>query len=186
MTFRFNSRSSVLSTTRYCGIQRYLHWIMATAIFVALAIGIICSYLDHGSPQRQFLMDIHKSLGMTVLALLVIRIPIRASYGEPRFDIAPPLHERIASKLVHAGLYGVMLLMPVSGYVTSSAEGRRVQWFGVFRWPNLLTENKSFGRAVGAIHHYGAYAFYMLLILHLGAVVWHRLVRKDEVLARML
>ena len=79
-----------------------------------------------------------------------------------------------------------MLLMPVSSYITSSAEGSTVQWFGIFHWPNVLTENKPFGRSVGVIHHYGAYAFYTLLVLHLGAAVWHRQVKKDEILARML
>ncbi len=149
MTFQVSSPSlSIEPRVRYHGVQRSLHWIMAAVIFGALGIGLYCSYLDHGSSQRQLLMDIHKSLGMTALALLIIRIPVRA--------------------------------------VTSSTEGRTVPWFGMFHWPIILRENKPFGRAVGVVHHYGAYAFYALLALHLGAVVWHRLVKRDEVLARML
>jgi cytochrome b561 len=79
-----------------------------------------------------------------------------------------------------------MILMPISGYVTSALEGRTVPWFGLFTWPNLLTENRPFGRTVGVIHHYGGYTFLALLFLHLGAVVWHRLIRHDEVLSRMI
>jgi cytochrome b561 len=131
-------------------------------------------------------MDIHKSLGMTAMALLIIRIPICAAAAEPDWQQMPPLHERLASKIVHFALYALMMLMPISGYITSSSEGRTVPWFGLFNWPNLLVENRPLGRMVGIVHHFGGYTFFGLLFLHLGAVVWHRIVRRDEVLARML
>ncbi len=180
--------SPALSSTayRYGAMQRSLHWTMAIVIFGALAIGLYCSYLGHGSAQRQFLMDIHKSLGMTALALLIIRIPIRAATAEPDWRQMPPLHERLASKIVHFALYALMILMTVSGYITSSSEGRTVPWFGLFNWPNLLAENPPLGRMVGVVHQYGGYTFFALLFVHLGAVVWHRAVRRDDVLARML
>nr|WP_281407289.1 cytochrome b [Neorhizobium alkalisoli] len=171
---------------RHHAVQRGLHWTMAAIIFAALGLGLYCSYLGHGSPQRQFLMDIHKSLGMTALGLIAIRIPIRASSREPDWRSLPPLRERIASKAVHVALYLLMIVMPVSGYVTSSAEGRTVPWFGMFKWPVLLGDDRPLGRAVGIIHHYGAYTFYALLFLHLAAVIWHRMIKKDEVLSRML
>jgi cytochrome b561 len=79
-----------------------------------------------------------------------------------------------------------MILMPVSGYVTSSSEGRTVPWFGLFTWPDLLSENRPLGRAVGLVHHYGAYTFFALLFLHVGAAAWHKFVVHDEVLSRML
>ncbi len=180
------SPAATSTAYRYGTMQRSLHWTMATIILIALAIGLYCSYLGHGSAQRQFLMDIHKSLGMTALALLIIRIPIRAATSEPDWRHKPPLHERLASKIVHLALYALMMLMPISGYVTSSSEGRKVPWFGLFTLPNLLMENRPFGRMVGVIHHYGGYTFFALLFLHLGAVVWHRLIRQDEVLSRML
>lgn len=166
--------------------QRILHWTMALVIFCALGLGLYCSYLGRGSPERQFLMDLHKSLGMTALALIAIRIPVRAAAEEPGWRSRPPLHERIASRVVHVALYSLMILMPASGYVTSSSEGRSVPWFGLFNWPSLMSENRSFGRTIGAVHHYGAYAFFTLLSIHLAAVLWHRTIRRDEVLSRML
>lgn len=174
------------SRYRYPNTQRFLHWTMALVIFGALGLGLYCSYLGRGSPERQFLMDIHKSLGMTALALLLVRIPIRAGIPEPEWQKSPAFHERIASRVVHLALYLLMMLMPISGYVTSSTEGRKVPWFGVFNWPNLLLENRPLGRVIGMVHHYGAYTFFGLLFLHLGAVVWHRVLRHDEVLSRML
>jgi cytochrome b561 len=172
--------------SRYTPVQRALHWVMAVIIFVALAIGLYCSYLGHGSAQRQFLMDIHKSLGMTALALVIFRIPTLAAAREPKWRMSPPLYQRILSKVVHLSLYVLMILMPVSGYVTSSSEGRTVPWFGLFTWPDLLSENRPLGRAVGLVHHYGAYTFFALLFLHVGAAAWHKFVVHDEVLSRML
>jgi cytochrome b561 len=181
-----DSHASPQPDHRYAGPQRILHWVMAAVIFAALGLGLYCSYLGRGSPDRQLLMDIHKSLGMTALMLIVLRIPLRASAREPAWRVAPARHERIASHAAHGVLYMLMLLMPLSGYITSSSEGRTVPWFGLFSWPNLLAENRPFGRFVGSIHHYGAYLFFAVLGLHLAAVVWHRFVRRDEVLSRML
>lgn len=170
---------------RYSRMQRALHWIMAVVIVLALAIGLYCAYLDH-TPEREFLMTIHKSLGMTALALLVLRIPVRAYRGEPYWQKEPHRHVRIAARVGHGLLYALMLLMPVAGYITSGAEGRDIPWFGLFNWPNLMDHDRNFGRLVGTIHEYGAYLFFIVLGLHLAAVVWHRLVKKDETLSRMV
>ena len=171
---------------RYHWVQRLVHWLMAIVIIAALAIGLYCSYLVPGSAERQFLLDIHKSLGMTALVLIVLRIPLRAMLGEPRRTIAPPRHERLASHMVHGTLYLLMAAMPVSGYITSASEGRSLPWFGLFNWPNLLPENRHTGRLLATVHHYGAYVFFAALSLHLAAVVWHHIVKRDEVLSRMI
>ncbi len=104
---------------RYSRAQRLLHWTMALIILPALAIGLYCSYLGH-TPEREFLMTIHKSLGMTALALLVLRIPVRAYRGEPDWQEKPHRHAHLASRLAHGILYALMLLMPVAGYITSA------------------------------------------------------------------
>jgi cytochrome b561 len=186
MAHRYETHASLPPSHRYAGSQRLLHWVMAAVIFAALTIGLYCTFLGRGSPDRQMLMDIHKSLGMTALVLIVLRIPLRAKTGEPAWRNAPARHERIASDAAHGVLYILMLLMPLSGYITSSSEGRSVPWFGLFTWPNLFTENHPFGRLVGRVHHYGAYVFFAILGLHLAAVLWHRFVRRDDVLSRML
>lgn len=178
--------ATVTLPPRYHRAQRVIHWLMAMVIVAALAIGLYCSYLVPGSAERQFLLDIHKSLGMTALVLIVLRIPLRAILGEPPRAIAPPRHERLASHIVHGTLYLLMVTMPLSGYATSASEGRSLPWFGLFNWPNLLPENRDLGRLLATVHHYGAYAFFAALSLHLAAVVWHHIVKRDEVLSRMI
>ncbi|MGL4094325.1 cytochrome b [Agrobacterium cavarae] len=171
---------------RYQPIQRFLHWTMAAMIITALGLGLYCSYLPHGSDQREFLLEIHKSLGMTALCLIVLRIPIRASSGEPAWRVPPSPLVRIASKAGHGLLYVLMLIMPVTGYMTSGSEGRSIPWFGLFSWPNFMTYSQSFGQTLSTVHDFGGYAFFAVLGLHLVAVAWHRLVKKDEVLSRMV
>jgi cytochrome b561 len=182
--------SAVISTTskpnyRYRGAQRLLHWTMAFVIICALGLGLYCSYLQPGIPERRFLLDIHKSFGMTALVLIVLRIPVRAVYGEPSWRSPPSWHIRIASHSAHMVLYLLMILMPVTGYMTSGAAGRSLPWFGLFQWPNLMPADRGLSQLAATIHEYGAYAFFVILGLHLMAVAWHRLIKKDEVLSRM-
>lgn len=170
---------------RYRPIQRFLHWAMAAVIVAALCLGLYCSYLPHGSVQREFLLEIHKSLGMTALCLIVLRIPIRVINGEPdwRKPLAPLV--RISAHAGHGVLYILMILMPVTGYMTSGSEGRSIPWFGLFSWPNFMARDQGFGRTIATIHHFGGYAFFAVLGLHLAAVAWHWLVEHDDVLSRM-
>jgi cytochrome b561 len=170
---------------RYRGAQRVLHWAMAFIIICALGLGLYCSYLKPGLPERQFLLEIHKSLGMTALALIILRIPTRAVYGEPLWRSTPAAHVRVGAHAAHMVLYVLMVLMPVTGYMTSGASGRSLPWFGLFQWPNLMPADRGLGRLAAIVHHFGAYAFFAVLGLHLIAVAWHRLVKKDEVLSRM-
>ncbi|WP_230987422.1 cytochrome b [Allorhizobium terrae] len=170
---------------RYRRSQRIMHWTMALIIICALGLGLYCSYLTRGSPERQFLLEIHKSLGMTAMVLIVLRIPLRAVYGEPKWQATPSTPVRIGAHAAHMVLYALMVLMPLSGYITSASAGRSLPWFWLFQWPNLMPADRALGRLASTIHEYGAYAFFAILGLHLAAVAWHRLIKKDEVLSRM-
>ncbi|MBY3002060.1 cytochrome b [Rhizobium leguminosarum] len=173
-------------TSRYHAALRAMHWVTAGVILAAIALGLYCANLGRGSAERQFLMDIHKSLGMTALVLIVVRIPLRAFLGHPAWRRAPPRIEQLAAHIGHSALYLLMVLMPLSGYVTSASEGRSIRWFWLFSWPNVMAENRPLGRALGTVHQYGAYIFVALLSLHLTAVLWHCFIRHDDTLERML
>jgi len=178
-------RSSRPVENHYDITQRTLHWAMAAIILLAVAIGFTCSYLQPGTPVRQFLLEIHKSLGMTALFLLVVRFPYRLLKGAPvyREHLGPLVH--FAASVVHWGLYAIMLYMPVSGYVTSAAGGRSLPWFGLFQWPKLLPTDRPLAHEADGFHVYGAYVIYVLLGLHIAAVIWHTFVKHDGILSRM-
>jgi len=165
--------------------QRTLHWTMAAIILLAVVIGFTCSFMQPGTPVRQFLLEIHKSLGMTALFLLVVRFPYRLLKGAPgyRENLSPIVH--FAAGFVHWGLYAIMLYMPLSGYLTSAAGGRSLPWFGLFQWPKLVATDQALAREAEGFHVWGAYVIYALLGLHIAAVIWHTSVKRDGILSRM-
>src|SRR5271157_1552215 len=101
---------------------RALHWLMAALIFVALALGVWASQLPHHELRSEVLF-IHKSIGMTVLCLVALRIVWRMIAGAPAY--AEPLGKltHAAAHSAHIGLYALMIGMPVSGYVFSAGSG---------------------------------------------------------------
>jgi cytochrome b561 len=178
--------SSVHLTTHYSAAQRLLHWAMALIIFSAIGLGIYASYFQVGTPLRRELLFIHKSLGMTALVLVALRILYRAMVGAPDYTPALSKINASAAHLAHMLLYALMLLMPFSGYVFSVAGNHDVPWFGLFEWPLILPHDELLSEAGELVHQWGAYVLDVLLAGHIAAVIWHQWVKKDSVLARMV
>jgi cytochrome b561 len=159
---------------------------MAAIIFSAIGIGAYVSYIPPGTGPRPALLDFHKSLGMTALILVAVRSVYRLIRGEPSYQEPPAFLPHIAAKLAHFGLYALMLFMPVTGYLFSGAGGYSLPWFGLFSWPRLVAHDMAVAAFGQQLHHIGAWVIGGLLLAHILAVIWHRWIKKDEVLARML
>ena len=170
----------------YDGAQRIFHWTMAILIIVAMMIGIYASFLTPGTSPRKELLDIHKSIGMSVLVLVPLRLAYRFIVGEPPYGVPLSRFVHRAARLGHVGLYGLMLAVPISGYTYSAAGGFSLPWFGLFAWPRLLPRDEAVSRLGETIHFWVGWSFVVLLCTHLAAVAWHVLVKRDEVLGRML
>jgi cytochrome b561 len=170
----------------YDGVQRVFHWTMAVFIIVAMMIGIYASFLPPGTSPRKELLDLHKSLGMTVLVLVPLRLAYRFVVGEPPYSVPLSRLVHLAARLGHVGLYGLMLAVPITGYTYSAAGGYSLPWFGVFSWPRLLSRNEALARLAEDIHFWIGWSFVALLCTHLVAVGWHAFVERDEVMGRML
>jgi cytochrome b561 len=164
---------------------RTIHWLMAALIFVALPLGVWASFLPGGDGTRIEILFFHKSIGVTVLGLIALRIVWRLVVGAPAY--AEPLGRLIeaASRAGHLALYALMVAMPVSGYVASTAGGKAVSWFGLFELPRLLAKDKSLAVAANWAHLAFAWMLAFVLATHLAAVVWHASIRRDSVLTRM-
>jgi cytochrome b561 len=163
---------------------RTLHWLMAALIFIALPLGVWATQVPRGAHRSEILF-FHKSIGMTVLFLIALRIGWRIVGGAPAY--VEPLGKltRAASHSAHMALYALMVAMPVSGYVSSSSHGNNVPWFGLFSFPLLLPKDKEIGEAASEAHYVFAWAIAIVLAAHLGAVVWHAAIKRDSVLTRM-
>jgi cytochrome b561 len=164
---------------------RTIHWLMAALIFVTLPLGVWASLLPGGNGVRIEILFFHKSIGVTVFGLVALRIVWRLVVGAPAY--AEPLGKltQVASRAGHLALYALMIAMPVSGYLASTAGGRAVPWFGLFDLPRLVAKDRSLAVAASWAHLVFAWMLAFVLAAHLGAVVWHAMIKRDSVLTRM-
>lgn len=177
--------SAGMNPPHYDRVQRAFHWGMAAIILVALLIGLYCSYQVPGNPTRRWLLEWHKSLGLTALGLIGFRIAYKLATRTPPYAERMDWLTHSAARGAHLALYALMVLMPLTGYLTSGAGGYSLPWFGLFQWPRMVPLDKGLSQRAEILHGYGAYLLYTVLTVHVLAVLWHRFVMHDNVLARM-
>ncbi|WP_316238823.1 cytochrome b [Bradyrhizobium sp. SZCCHNR1015] len=173
------------TTTAYDPWLRWIHWATAVLFIAAMLIGLYCGLQPAGTSPRRELLEIHKSLGITLFLLAIARLIVRARTTAPPAPAAFGPMVRALSQLNHWALYAVLLVMPVTGYMFSSAGGYSLRYFGTFSWPRLFAGDKAIARAGEVTHDTLAYVVYLVVALHIAATLWHAFVKKDETLARM-
>ena len=170
--------------TTYTPVAKGLHWLMAVLILGLLALGIYMSDLPL-SPQKLQLYSWHKWAGVTVFLLVWLRLAWRVTHRPPALPetLSPPM--RLAAHAGHAALYGLMVVIPLSGWLMSSAKGVQTVWFGVLPIPDLLGRDKDMGDLLQLLHKGLNILLMLTLAGHLGAALWHHFVLKDDTLRRM-
>jgi cytochrome b561 len=170
---------------RYDATLRILHWAMAAIIFAAIALGVAAAFLPRGVSPRVEILTVHKSLGMTALILIVLRVAWRLYVGAPPYAAALGAFSRLGAHAGHVALYALMIALPVTGYVNSVAGGHPAPWFGLFEFPALVGKNEALAHRASFAHYWLAWTIGAVLALHLAAVAWHVWVKRDDVFARM-
>lgn len=181
--------------------SQFFHWATALTILATAFVGLTMEDVD-----ALWYYGLHKSLGMSVLGLVVLRMLWRLVDGRPPYPAGMPAWQRLASSGAHALIYLAMLVMPISGWLYNSAARRPLDWFGVFRIPSLTAldrETQTYSvlgfdapgfidtpqklRAVaGDLHETLFYAGAVLIALHVAAALKHHFHDRDATLARML
>lgn len=166
----------------YSAISRWLHWLMAFLILAMLTAGLS---LDVVTPDRKpGILFWHESFGVVLLALAMVRVVARLRLSSP-----PPLagsrHEHRAAMAVHGFLYFVMICLPLTGWLMVSAMDRPVNFFGMITLPNLIAADRVVAFWFKTRHWQLAYGLIGLLAVHIGAVLFHQYVRRDQTLRRM-
>lgn len=157
---------------RYGAVSRVLHWSMALAFFALFALGWWMVGLDYYSPYYKSAPDLHRSLGLLVLLALVVRIAWRLINVKPNDDDLSPL-ERTASRAVHHAFYPLLIVLLVSGYLISTADGRAIDVYGWFSVPAVVAA-PGLEDAAGLVHAWSAYAVMALAVVHSAAALKHR------------
>lgn len=169
----------------YTGTAKILHWLMSLLLFSMLALGFYMSDLPL-SPQKLQLYSWHKWAGVSAFLLLVIRLAWRLTHQPPAMSTQMPKIQKLAAHLGHGALYVLMFVIPLSGWLMSSAKGFQTVWFGVLPIPDLIEKNKELGAVLAEVHELLNITLIVILVVHIAAAVKHHFLDKDDTLRRML
>jgi cytochrome b561 len=171
-------------STNYHPVAKTLHWLMSILIIGLLALGLYMHELPL-SPQKLELYSWHKWFGVTVFILVWLRLAWRLVHPAPPppAGLSPLL--KFSARAAHGLLYALMVLIPLSGWLMSSAKGFQTVWFGVLPIPDLLSRDKELGDLLQEVHEILNAALMLTLSGHVVAALWHHFVLKDDTLRRM-
>ncbi len=173
------------SPTRYGAVAMSLHWIIAALIVTQFTLAWMADDLPLGM-HKLALLARHKSFGMTVLMLAVLRLSWRLFNPPPQLPVGMRPIERTLARSAHIIFYALLFAMPISGWLMSSAKNYSVSWFGWFTWPNLIGPNEETFSVLKSIHGILGWVLFATAVLHVLAALKHHFWNKDDVLVRML
>src|SRR5438874_2286563 len=152
---------------RFTSLQRLLHWLMAVCVLTMLFIGV--GMVSTIMPKYLPLVAIHKSLGIAILVLALIRLAVRLRYGAPALPVDLPEPMKLAAHLSHYALYVLMIGMPLLGWGMLSAAAYPVVLFGGAHLPAILPQSDGLHTLLWNAHFYFAFVFFALVLLHVAA-----------------
>lgn len=178
---------------RYTSVAIGLHWLIALGILSLVLMGVVMVQFSLPLAVSYELYQLHKSIGVSVLLLVVLRTLWRLSHGAPPLPASMAARQETAANVMHRLLYALMLWIPLTGWflLSVSDENHPFRFFGTFWWPEvplfgLLHRNPSTGNVVRIFHVYGGWIISAAVALHIVAALRHQFVHKDDILGRML
>jgi cytochrome b561 len=176
---------SASAALRYGGVAQALHWLVAALVLTMFGLGWYMSDLPLGQ-QKFDLYQLHKSLGLTIFALVVVRLAWRLRHPPPPLPAGMPAWERAAARITHALFYLLLLVQPLIGFLQSNAVNFPIIMWGVLPLPALIGSDETLGEILILIHENVARVLLGLILLHVAAALRHHFLLKDDVLRRML
>ena len=170
---------------RYTRTARVLHWLAALLIFTVFGLGLYMTDLEF-SPDKLRYYAWHKWLGITVFLLAAARLAWRAANPAPALPDAMPTWQRRVAGAAHVLLYVLMVAIPLSGWIYSSATGVSVSYLNLVDLPNLVPKDRELAKTLLLVHQSLNYLLAAVVTVHVSAALWHHFVDRDDILARML
>lgn len=180
---------------RYGTVAMTLHWLIAIALVGMIAFGYYLSTLPITDPNLFALVQLHKSIGLTVLVLSVLRVIWRLVNPVPPLPDTLSKPAKILARITHILLYVLIIAIPFNGWamVSASPLGIPTIWFGLFEWPHIAPlahlpydQKEAKEEAIHSVHAWLAYGAGVLLLFHAAAALFHHHLLKDDTLRRML
>jgi cytochrome b561 len=172
----------------YGAIAIALHWLLAVLLCALMALGwTMVALPDAGFDTRKVMLILyHKEIGLAAFAVGVVRLAWRLANPLPALPAGTGYAQEAAARFVHLAFYGLMLALPVSGWLMSSAAAIPVSWFGWFDLPDAVAPNEALFRRLIDVHRWLGWALAALLCLHAGAALVHHFLLRDDTLRKML
>lgn len=172
-------------TDGYPATSKWLHWLVAACVLLTAVVAITMVRLPEG-PTQDMLFVLHKSLGVLIFSLVVLRLANRLIRGAPLPAPGIERWQKAASSATHGTLYALLVAMPVVGYIGNSTFGAPTPFFGLFEIPPITPKNEPLSDALFVVHRWAGFLLIALVVMHISAALFHRFARRDTVLQRML
>jgi cytochrome b561 len=176
---------STPTTTRYGGTAIALHWLVALLLLGQFAFGLLLDDIPRGTPARAYYVNLHKSTGILIGLLILLRLGWRLTHKAPPLADTTPRWQRTAAGFSHASLYLCMLALPLSGYLASNFSRHGIKFFNMVRWAPWGPDDKTLYAFFNGAHHFFALLLALLVAVHVLAVAKHMLIDRDGLLLRM-
>ena len=174
------------SSSRYGWVSIFMHWGVALAVFGLFAMGLWMVGLDYYSSWRKDAPDLHKSIGLVLLAVMLLRVLWRFISPPPPALQSYSRMTRIGASFGHGFLYLSLFAVMIAGYLISTADGVGIPVFGLFEVPALVSGLPDQADTAGVIHFYLAWVLVIFSGLHALAALKHHFIDRDATLTRML
>ncbi|MGO9421748.1 cytochrome b [Roseiarcus sp.] len=173
----------MIRVPRFTPLQRARHWIMAVCILTMLFIGV--HMVSSINPKYLTLITIHKTLGIVILVLALIRLAVRLRSGAPPLPLDLPEPMKLAAHLSHYALYALMIGLPLTGWAMLSSAGYPIVLWGGIWLPPIAPQSDGLHTVLWQAHVWLALLFYAVILMHVAAALFHALVRRDGVFEAM-
>ena len=170
---------------RWGAVSQLFHWVIVVLILVMAYLGLTMGDLPNG-PRKIDIYALHKSIGLSILALVVLRVLWRFYAGAPAPVAGTPSWQQRIASVTHVLLYALLFGIPLSGWVLNSSAGYPLQWFKLFNLPAITGRNDGVHEAAEGAHELLFWVLVVLVLAHAGAALSHHLFQGDATLRRML
>ena len=171
------------SVSSFHPLAKGFHWIVAVLVFAVWPLGAVIGFIKDDAKTSFYLW--HESLGFLVLWLMLARLCVRFLKTPPPRPAMPAAQARLADTVQWA-LYIALIAMPISGFLATNAHGFPLQWFGLIPVWSPIGKSPDIAPVISAVHYWLSWTIITLVVLHVAGALYHRVIRRDDTLERML
>lgn len=171
---------------RYTNTAILFHWLIALMIIGSFTLGVVMTDIAGITPTKLKYYSWHKWAGVTILALVALRLLWRLSHKPPPYPAGMPAWQMTSASALHGVLYFLMFAVPVSGYFYTLASGYPVVYFGLFELPVLIDKNDALKPVLKAVHYWLNMAMAASVAIHIAAALKHHFIDRDGLIKRMM